>query len=193
MTITDYINTLDVDLYPQTRTALENIWSEPRSEVILSGPSPSSKTTIGCISMGFIIHNLVCNPPTKAFNSCVVVQGVNLRYAKIYTETILNKYSLIKFKYNSNNSIPLSKNLELILASGRTNLLGLNILACFTSENPDTKEMINLRHRIEAEESVIIYDTWEDRDKLFITQGKVCAMYNSQIYMYEGKLINAPR
>ena len=188
MTITDYMNTLDVDLYPQTRTALENIWSEPRSEVILSGPSPSSKTTIGCISMGFIIHNLVCNPPVDASNSCVVIQGVSLRYAKIYTETILNKYSLIKFKYNSNNSIPLSKNLELILASGRTNLLGLNILACFTSECTITKESDDLRYRILARDGVIIYDTCDSRDDTFIEDSKICAQHSAtKTYVYEGK------
>ena len=186
MTITDYINALDVDLYPQTRTALESMWSEPRSEVILSGPSPSSKTTIGYISMGFIVHNLVCNPPAEASKSCVVIQGVTLRYAKIYTEAILSKYSLIKFKHNSNNSIPLSNNLDLILASGRTNLLGLNILACFTSENPSTKEMSELKNRVVSKKGTIIYDTWDDRDNLFITSGKVAAGYTTQVYVYEG-------
>jgi len=186
MTINEYINAVGVKLYPQTESALRAIWEQPRSEIILSGPSPSSKTTIGCISMSILIHNLICNPST--LQGDIVIQGPTLSYAKMFRRSILDTFSLINFKYSeSEDPIILSKTLSIRLASGRTNLLGINIAACLTSEDPDTEEALCFQNRVLSKEGIIIYDTLEDRDATFIAYKKEESLTNPLVYVYEGK------
>jgi hypothetical protein len=178
MTINEYISAIGIDLYPQTEAALRAIWEQPRSEIILSGPSPSSKTTIGCISMSILIHNLICSPST--LQGDIVIQGPTLSYAKRFRKSILDTFSLINFKYSeSEDPIVLSKTLSIRLASGRTNLLGINIAACFTSEDPAVEVL--------AKNGIVIYDTLEARDATFISAKKEESLSNPLIYVYEGR------
>ena len=187
MTINEYISAIGIDFYPQTESALRTIWEQPRSEIILSGPSPSSKTTIGCISMSILIHNLICNPST--LQGDIVIQGPTLSYAKMFRRSILDTFSLINFKYSeSEDPIILSKTLSIRLASGRTNLLGINIAACLTSEDPDTEEALCFQNRVLSKEGIIIYDTLEDRDATFIAYKKEESLTNPLVYVYEGEV-----
>ena len=186
MTTNEYISALGVDLYPQTESALRTIWEQPRSKIILSGPSPSSKTTIGYLSMSILIHNLICSP--SLLHGEIVIQGPTISYARRFRKSILDTFSLINFKYSeSEDPIILSKTLSIRLASGRTNLLGINIAAYLTSEDPDTEEALCFQNRVLSKNGIIIYDTLEDRDTAFIADKKEESITNSLVYVYEGK------
>jgi hypothetical protein len=157
-------------------------------EIVLAGPSPSGKTTLGNLYLGYLINCLIAEP-SDIMNASIIIHAPTNDWADRRRQIVLERFSYVNFKLHSKtHPIQLTRNLNIIASGSKTNNnLGINPIACITEVPSTDKEHDNLRARVLSRGGIMIYDRWE-KDTKFATLMKVSARYNPSIWVYEGKL-----